>query len=116
MRDPAKLRAFELADQLAVAIYGVTKRFPKDERFSLTDQLRRAAVSVPSNIVEGCRRTTQIYYRRFLEIAHGSAQEVRYQIGLSRRLGFVDLETSQPVEHLSEETCRVLNGLITSLR
>jgi len=116
MRDPAKLRAFELADQLVISVYGITKRFPRDERFGLTNQLRRAAVSTASNIVEGCTRASQDDYRRFLEIAYGSAQEARYQLGLSRRLGFMNIDDSNPVETLAEETCRVLNGLIVSLR
>lgn len=116
MRDPAKLRAFELADQLVILVYGVTKRFPRDERFGLTSQLRRAAVSVASNIVEGCSRKSQDDYRRFLEIAYGSAQEVRYQLGLSRRLGFLTVDDPKPIEVLADETCRVLNVLIVSLR
>ena len=60
MRDHTKLRAFELADEIAVLIYKVTKGFPKDEIYGLTSQMRRSAVSVPSNIVEGCARESQI--------------------------------------------------------
>lgn len=68
MRDYHKLRAFELADQLALAIYKCTKSFPKEEMFGLTSQMRRAAVSVPSNIVEGCAKSSHADYARFLEI------------------------------------------------
>ena len=66
MRDHKKLRAFELADQLTVMVYKLTARFPKTEQYGLTSQIRRAAVSVPSNIVEGCSRDSQADFLRFL--------------------------------------------------
>jgi len=88
MRDHTKLRAFELADEVAVLIYRVTRKFPKDEVHGLTSQMRRAAVSVPSNIVEGCARESQAEYLRFLEIAFGSLRELHYQFGLAQRLGY----------------------------
>jgi four helix bundle protein len=65
MRDYHKLRTFELADQLATSIYKCTKSFPKEEMFGLTSQIRRAAVSVLSNIVEGCAKSSQADYSRF---------------------------------------------------
>ncbi|MCA9108109.1 MAG: four helix bundle protein, partial [Planctomycetales bacterium] len=79
MRDHSKLRAFELADSLAVETYKKTRQLPKDELFGLTSQMRRAAVSVASNIVEGCSRNSTTEYVRFLEIAYGSARELEYQ-------------------------------------
>ena len=88
MRDHIKLRAFELADEVAILVYRTTKEFPKEEIYGLTSQMRRAAVSVPSNIVEGCARNTETEYLRFLEIAFGSLRELHYQVGLSRRLGY----------------------------
>ena len=72
MRDHTKLRAFELADEVALLIYRATMEFPSEETYGLTSQMRRAAVSVPSNIVEGCARESQTEYLRFLEIAFGS--------------------------------------------
>ena len=66
MRDHTKLKAFDMADELAVLVYDVTRDFPKSEMYSLTSQMRRAAVSVPSNIVEGCARESQAEYRTFL--------------------------------------------------
>jgi four helix bundle protein len=93
MRDHSKLRAFELADEVALLVYGATRSFPKDEIYSLVSQMRRAAVSVPSNIVEGCARESQNEYRRFLEIAFGSLRELHYQLTLSQRLGYGDSET-----------------------
>lgn len=89
MRDHTKLRAFEMADEVAVLLYKVTAGFPKEEMYGLTSQMRRAAVSVPSNIVEGCAREGQADYVRFLNIAFGSLRELHYQVGLSKRLGFM---------------------------
>ena len=116
MRDHRKLRAFELADELALMVYQVTADFPKEELFGLTSQIRRGAVSVPSNIVEGCARESQADYLRFLYIAFGSLRELRYQLDLSRRLGFLDDRSSQIIEPKIEETEKVLNGLVRSLR
>lgn len=95
MRDYHKLRAFELADQLALEIYKCTKSFPKEEIFGLTSQIRRAAVSVPSNIVEGCAKSSQAHYSRFLEIAYGSVCEVEYQLSLADRLGYLDSQSAK---------------------
>ena len=116
MRDHHKLRAFELADQLAIAVYRITKAFPTDERFGLTSQMRRAAVSIPSNIVEGCAKTSSSDYVRFLDIAYGSACEIQYQISLSHRLGFLSDANFDTLNQLAVETSKVLNGLIRSLR
>jgi four helix bundle protein len=88
MRDHSKLRAFELADEVVLLTYRETRNFPKDELYGLTSQMRRSAVSVPSNIVEGCARASQTDYLRFLDIAFASLRELRYQFGLSQRLGY----------------------------
>ncbi len=116
MRDHRKLRAFELADKLALSIYATTKSFPKDEQFGLTSQLRRAAVSIASNIVEGCARSSQADYIRFLDIAFGSVREVGYQLSLAARLGYMDSNTAAELEKQADETARVLAGLLQSLR
>jgi len=78
MRDHTKLRAFELADEVAFLIYQATKEYSKEEMYGLTSQMRRAAVSVPSNIVESCARESQAEYLRFLEIAFSSLRELHY--------------------------------------
>jgi four helix bundle protein len=110
------LRAFELADQLASLVYEQTRGFPREEQFGLVAQMRRAAVSIPSNIVEGCARETQADYLRFLNMAYGSARELEYQISLAERLGFLPAQSPHDLVGVSVETCKVLNGLIRALR
>jgi four helix bundle protein len=116
MRDHTKLRAFELADELAVLVYRVTASFPREELYGLTSQMRRAALSVASNIVEGCARDSQADYLRFLHMAFGSLRELHYQLGLAKRLGFLSDEDSSLIEPKIVETEKVLNGLIRSLQ
>ena len=108
MRDHTKLRAFELADEVALLTYQVTANFPKDELYGLTAQMCRAAVSVPSNIVECCARSSQADYLRFLFIAFGSLRELHYQLGLSKRLGFLNKQDIPAVEEKIVETEKVL--------
>ena len=89
MRDHKNLRAFELADRLAVLVYQATRGFPREELFGLTSQMRRAAVSTASNIVEGCTRETQKDFLHFLTMAYGSLKELEYQMSLALRLGYL---------------------------
>ncbi len=116
MRDHRKLRAFELADALVLSVYSATKTFPKDEQFALTSQLRRSAVSVASNIVEGCARGSQADYVRFLDMAFGSAREVEYQLSIAARLGYMTTEIAYELSQRADETTKVLAGLLRSLR
>ena len=116
MRDHTKLRAFQLADQVALAVYKETRSFPKEEAFGLTAQLRRAAVSIASNIVEGSARFSEPEYIHFLNTAYASAREVEYQVGLAFRLGFLPEPAHRGLSALTVETSKVLNGLLRSLR
>ncbi len=116
MRDHTKLRAFELADEVVISVYRLTAQFPKEEMYGLISQIRRAAVSVPSNIVEGCTRDSQPDYLRFLQIAYGSLKELHYQLDLSIRLGFLEKHDFSLVEPGIIETEKVLNGLLRSIR
>jgi four helix bundle protein len=116
MRDHTKLKAFELADRLALAVYTHTQRFPREEIFGLTAQIRRAAVSVPSNIVEGCARDSEADYLHFLGIAYASSRELDYQISLAARLAYLETNASNELSRLCIETSKVLAGLIRALR
>jgi len=116
MRDHTKLKAFELADRLVLAVYKHTRSFPRDELFGLTAQLRRAAVSVPSNIVEGCARHSEADYLRCLNIAYASSRELEYQLSLAVRLGYLEPEPHRELVALCIETSKVLAGLIRALR
>ncbi len=116
MRDHTKLRAFELADRVALMIYQATREFPKEEIYGLTSQMRRAAVSVPSNIVEGCARESQAEDLRFLEIAVGSLRELHSQLGLSKRLGYSDEHDISNCELKIVEAEKVLGALFRSMR
>ena len=113
MRDHSRLRAFDLADEVALLVYKSTRTFPQEELYGLRAQLRRSAVSVPSNIVEGCGRDSQADYLRFLDIAYGSLKELRYQlVDLSNRLGFFLDHDIQILQSKIIETEKVLNALI----
>ena len=96
-------------------IYESTRDFPSTEKYGLTSQLRRAAVSVPSNIAEGYGRGTSQDYLRFLRVARGSLFEVDTQLLIAQRMGYLDQSDYQQVEDKLAETGRVLAGLIKSI-
>jgi four helix bundle protein len=96
-------------------IYRVTQEFPQEERYGITSQIRRAAVSVPSNIAEGYGRKTTIDYIRFLYIAYGSNCELETQILLSGDLGYIEADTLETLREGIGEVERMLKALIRSL-
>lgn len=106
---------FLLADELVVEVYRATRGYPADERFGLQSQTRRGSVSVTANIVEGCARRTLKDYLHFLGIALGSASEVRYLLGLSHRLGFLEKAHAADLTTRYADMIRGLQALITSL-
>jgi four helix bundle protein len=107
---------FTTADALAERIYKATRGFPADERYGLRSQIRRAAVSVPTNIVEGSARVTTREYLNFLNNALGSACETRYLVDLCARLEFLDATNRAELEAGYAGLCPALQSLINQLR
>lgn len=116
MRDHTKLTAFQKADALVLEVYRLTRSFPPEENFGLRSQIRRAVVSVPSNIVEGCAREGEKEFVRFLDIAFGSLREVSYQLQLSRRLEYISEVDFRYLQPCLIETEKVLGALIRKIR
>ena len=106
---------WNLGMDLAVELYGLTSAFPADERFGLTAQVRKAAVSVPSNIAEGHARGFTGDYIRFLRIGKGSLAEMETQTILAQRLGYLEPDRVEPFLNRTNELGRMLNGLIGKL-
>lgn len=109
--DLKELVAWQIAMDLATAVYNATKRYPEDEKFGLRMQLRRAAVSVASNIAEGHGRSGKKEFARFVLIARGSLKEAETQILLSNRLGYLDEKRTKELLDLSSRVNRLLTGL-----
>jgi four helix bundle protein len=115
-RDFRKIIVWQKADDLAVEIYEMTRlSFPKDETYGLTSQIRRAAVSVAANIVEGSGRQSPADFLRFLGFAQGSLSEVEYYLHLARRLEYIDDEVYENLESRRSEVGRTLTGFINAV-
>ena len=115
MRDYRKLKCFELADNLVIQIYKSTKIFPQHEVYGLTSQMRRAAVSIPTNIAEGASRQTKKEFVQFLFIARGSAAELSYLLSLAEKLKYLFGEDCSVLRKKCEEVEKTLLGLIRSV-
>lgn len=100
---------------LVTLIYKMTVSFPKEEKYSLASQLKRSAISVPSNIAEGYGRKYSKDYSRFLQIARGSLFEMQTQIEISKNVGFVSSNDLKPIEGLCLEIEKMLNSLISKI-
>ncbi len=110
-----KLDVWQKSISFSKAIYLITAKFPSDERFGLTSQLRRASVSISSNIAEGSGRKSDTEFIRFLDIAYGSVLEVVSQLHLSQSLDLLSEAVFQSTYTLAEELTRMLSGLRSSL-
>ena len=111
-----ELIVWQKAMNLVELVYQATKQFPKEELYGLTSQLRRSAVSIPSNIAEGQARKSTAEFLRFLSIANGSRAEMETQILLAQRLNYVTKDTAQEILIFSEEISKMLYGLMRSLK
>ena len=115
VRTYQELLVWQKAMDLVVTVYKLSAQFPKEEIYGLTSQIRRAAVSIPSNIAEGQGRGIGNEFARFLRISQDSIQEVETQALVAERLGYVDMTDLYPLLDLSAETGRLNRGLLTSL-
>mgnify|MGYP001557899682 FL=1 len=109
------LDVFKKSHKIAVEIYEITKAFPQDEKFALVSQMRRAAYSIPSNLMEGGHRLNKKEYRQFAGIAKGSAGELKYFLLLSKDLGYIPERKFLVLREKAEEVSRMLGGLVKSL-
>ena len=115
MKDFKQLKVWEIAHLLALSVYKTTASFPKEEVYGLTSQIRRACVSIPSNIAEGCGRGGDLDFRRFLQIAFGSACELEYQLLLARDLKFMLPASYEHLQSDLDQVKRMLASLIRKL-
>jgi four helix bundle protein len=111
-----KLLVWQNAHEGALLVYRLIRSFPPEERYRIVDQLARASVSVPTNIVEGKGRDSANEFRQFLIVARGSTEETRYLLLLSKDLGLIPENEHEKLEGLYTEVSKMLNALIGSLR
>jgi four helix bundle protein len=116
MQDFRNLEVWRTAHRVVLSAYRVTSALPRDERYGLTSQIRRAAVSVASNIAEGCGRGSDADFARFLQMAMGSASELEYQILLAFELGMLSRESSAALSSENARSRRMLNSLLRKTR
>jgi len=116
MRDFRKLNIWKEGMQLVKAVYLLTNDFPESEKFGLSNQMRRAAVSIPSNIAEGSSRNSEIEFKRFLEIAIGSSYELETQLLISFELNYIDNIVLNKLIDEMNSTQKQINSLISIIK
>jgi four helix bundle protein len=116
MQDFKKLNVWQKAHQVAMDVYKTTGTFPKDELYGLTSQIRRAAISIPSNIAEGCGREGAVEFSRFCQIAMGSAYELEYQLLLAHDLNFLKDKDFENLNTQLNEVRKMLLSFIQKLK
>ena len=115
MRNYRDLQTWNKAHKLTLELYKVSRRFPKDEMYGLTSQLRRAASSIGANLAEGCGRQTNPEFARFVRISMGSASELDYHLLLSRDLGFLETDTYEHASKSLTEVRKMLASLLSTV-
>jgi four helix bundle protein len=116
MQNYKDLKGWQKAHEFTLKIYAVTKSYPKEEIYSLINQLRRAASSIPANIAEGCGKNTKLGFAKFLNIALGSANESEYYLLLLKHLQYLQLEKFEALNKLVDEIKAILISLINKVR
>ena len=116
MKDFRELKVWEKAHLLVLAVYKATELFPRQDLYSLTNQIQRAAVSIPANIAEGCCKTWDADFGRYLQIAMGSSSELEYLLLLAHDLNYLPDESYQVLSNQFIETRKMLNTLIQRIR
>lgn len=116
MKDFRKLGIWEKSHSLAVEIYRITNNFPQSEMYGITSQIRRACVSIPANIAEGCGRDGEAEFRRFLQIAVASASELEYHLLLAHDLKLLTAENYRQLDGRVTEIKRMITSLIKKLK
>jgi four helix bundle protein len=115
VQDYRNLEVWKYSHHLVLEVYRATKAYPKDEVYGLTSQTRRAASSIPANIAEGCGRNSDGDFRRFLQIALGSAMELDYHLLLARDLGYIDEQIQAGLADRIDRVRRMLGAFIKRL-
>ena len=115
MKDFRELKVWQKAHQLTLAVYEASRGFPREELYGLTSQVRRASASIPTNLAEGCGRSSDSEMARFCSMAMGSASELEYLLMLARDLGLLQHDQEQPLALATTEVKRMLASLIQKL-
>ena len=115
MKCAEDLNVFKMSHEITLEIYRLTTNFPEQEKYGLTSQIRRAAMSVPANIMEGSHRLSRKEYRYFIGIAKGSAGELKHQLMLSRDLNYLEEKTYFQLRQKAESVSKMLTRLAQSL-
>lgn len=116
MRPHCRLEAWKKAMDFVVDVYRITETFPKEEKFGLTAQIRRAAVSIPANIAEGAARQSHKEFVRFLSIAQGSASELETELVIGQRLGYINESDVLELSNALDRIGRLITGLSNHLK
>lgn len=116
MRDYKKIEVWKRSHRLVLGIYTLTEQFPSDEKYGIISQLRRAALSIPTNIAEGCGRSTERELVRFMDIASGSASEVDYLLYLAMELKYIDQDRYEAAGGELIEIRKMISGYVKTIR